>query len=49
MELKTEIENWRVNFAKMREANSKLESDLREYKKIIEQLTMVKFNSISGK
>ncbi|CBY31515.1 unnamed protein product [Oikopleura dioica] len=40
LELKTEIENWKVNFAKMREANSKLESDLREYKKIIEQLTM---------
>jgi len=38
--LKNEIENLKFNFGKIREANSKLESELRENKKMAEQLKM---------
>ena len=41
LKLKTENKNWKNEITKMRQTNSKLESDLRENQKIIEQLVNV--------
>ena len=41
LKLKTQNKNWKNEITKMRRTNSKLESDLRENQKIIEQLANV--------
>ena len=44
MKLKNELEKWKAEFAKLRQMNSKLESDLRDNRKLVEQLATVNFN-----